>query len=81
MATKTGDGEMSIVDQKVHEAQLRQSGLMSFVDNNKGDTANVFCSWIVFIVYGLVLTYIPYGYGDDNDAKRESDICPQQYNG
>ena len=61
--------------------QVKQAGFASFVGNNKGDTANVFCSWVVFVVYGLVLTYIPYGYGTDTDSKKESGHCPQQFNG
>ena len=39
------------------------------------------CSWVVFVVYGLILTYIPYGYGTSDDSKKESGHCPQEYNG
>lgn len=60
---------------------MKQSNFLSFVDHNKGDTANVFCSWIVFVVYGIVLTFDPYGYGTDDDSKKTSGHCPQEYNG
>ena len=33
------------------------------------------------MVYGLVLTYIPYKYGTDTDSKKTSGHCPQEYNG
>jgi len=66
------------------EVQLKkkqQTSFCGFVNNNKGDTANVFCSWIVFLGYGIAMTYLVYGYDDSDDAKKNSDKCPQQYNG
>lgn len=60
---------------------MRQSGFSEFVSNNRGDTANMVCSWVVFVVYGLILTFIPYGYGTGDDSKKESGHCPQEYNG
>ena len=78
MATKE---EGSVVDRKVQEKRESQSSIPEFISNNKGDTANVFCSWIVFFVYGIILTYVPYGYGTGDDSKRTSRKCDAKYNG
>ena len=68
-------------DQNVLQKMREQSSFMGFFCENKSDSANVVCSWIVFVGYGIAMTYIVYGYGEDNDSKKNSEQCEAKYNG